>query len=311
MKRRVWLAAGALLPLGLAAQPWPSRPVHLIVAYPPGGVSDEIARMLAERLRVVLAVPVVVEHRPGAGGAVAMAALARAAADGHTLCFSAISPLTALPRPSRVDHDLLAGIAPVAGVMTTPVLVVGTPALAEDRFDAVLARARARPGSVRWATSGLGTAGHAVLEQVRRASGVELTHIPYKGGGQQIGDALAGQFELLSTNVAPAQLAYVRAGRLKPLAVGAPARLGVLPEVPTLAELGFPDANLASVFGVFAPAGTPPEVLDRLNAAINRALAEPALRQRVLSSSNTPAGGSRRSFAELIAREARRARASR
>lgn len=276
-------------------------PLRLMVAYPPGGVSDEIARALARRLEADLETPVLVEHRPGAGGAIALQQLARAPADGRTLAFCAIAPLTQA-REVPLGFDPVRDIAPVAQVMLTPLLLVGTPALEATSFAAMLDVARRR--GVRWATSGPGTTGHIVLERVRAAvAGADITHVPYTGGGQQIADALGGQFEVLSSNVGAAQLRFLAAGRLQALAVGAPRRLPVLPQVPTLAELGFAQANLASVFGLFAPGATPRRTVDRLNAAVLRALAAPELRQRLLAVNNLPGGGSADDFAALIARE--------
>lgn len=301
-------AIPALLALGpwLAfAQPaWrPTQPLRIIVVYPPGGLSDGVARSLVERLALQLGVPVRVENRAGGGGSVGLQALARAPADGHTLAFSAVSPLTLRPHLGAVGYDPFRDIEPVASVMLTPVLLVGTPAFTGRDFSELLAQARARPNGLRWATSGLATAGHLVLEQVQLGSGVAVTHIPYKGGGQQLTDALGGQFELLSTNVAPAQLSHIEAGRFKALAVGAPHRLEVLPQVPTFAELGLPQANISSLFGLFAPGGTPVEVLDRLNREINEAVQTPAIRERLLASDNLPALGDRASFVRRIAQE--------
>jgi len=278
--------------------------VRLVVAYPPGGLSDEVARALAAPLAADLGMPVRVEHRPGAGGAVAMEMLARAPADGRTLVFCAASPLALLPQLGPTNYDPQRDIAPVAAIMATPVLVVGTPALAAASFNAMLDIARAQPGALRWASSGLATTGHLVLEQVCLSAGVEITHVPYKGGGQQLTDALAGQFELLSSNVAPTPLEHVRSGRLRALAVGASRRLPALPAVPTLAELGHADANLQSRFGLFVRGGTPVALVERINAAANRALALPALRDRLLAASNLPLGGSAAAFAEQIAAEA-------
>lgn len=312
LRRRQLLAWGAApLAGGLAAlgsgtalgQGWPAGPVHLVVAYPPGGVSDAAARLLAEPLSARLGVPVLVEHRAGAGGALALAALARAAPDGQMLVFSAISPLTSPEADAPGTVALRAQLAPVMSVMATPVLVAGTSALAGDDFAALLAAAR-RPEGLRWATSGPRTVGHRVLEAVLRAAGGQITHVPYKGGGQQITDALGGQFEVLSTNVGPQQLAHCQAGRLKPLAVGAPARLPVLPQVPTLAELGLPQANLVSLFGLFAPAGTPGIRLQRLNEEFNRALRQPPLRAALQAADNLPTGGSAEDFARRIEEEA-------
>jgi tripartite-type tricarboxylate transporter receptor subunit TctC len=280
-----------------------SQPIRVLVAYPPGGLSDEITRVLADKLALRLGVPVLVEHRPGAGGAVAMRLLARAAPDGHTLCFSAITALSTVPHLTEAGYDPLRDIAPVAAVMATPVLVVATPALHARSMADVVAHARAWPGSVRWATSGVGTTGHLVLEQVRAATGVEFVHVPYKGGAQQITEALGGQFELLSTNVAPAQLELVRSGRLTALAVGAPARLDVLPDVPTLAELGMERANLMSLFALFAPAHTPAAVIERLNDEVNRALKDDDLRQRLRAASNAPAGGEPDELGRRVERE--------
>lgn len=297
------LAGAAALHPGAAQALWPTQALRIIVVYPPGGLSDGMARSLAERLALQLGVPVRVENRAGGGGGVGMQALARATPDGHTLAFSAVSPLTLRPHLGAVGYDPFRDIEPVASVMYTPVLLVGTPAFSGQSFADVLAQARERPQALRWATSGVATAGHLVLEQVQIGSGVAVTHIPYKGGGQQLTDALGGQFELLSTNVAPAQLRHIEAGRFKPLAVGAPQRLDVLPQVPTFAELGLPHANITSLFGLFAPGGTPAALLDRLNAEINQAVQTPLIRERLLASDNLPATGDRSAFVGRIREE--------
>ncbi|WP_439587625.1 Bug family tripartite tricarboxylate transporter substrate binding protein [Hydrogenophaga sp.] len=297
------MLAGAALRAMAAGPSWPTQPLRIIVVYPPGGLSDGVARSLADRLAAQLGVPVRVEHRAGGGGSVGMQALARATADGHTLAFSAVSPLTLRPHLSAIGYEPFRDIEPVASVMYTPVLLVGTPAFSGDSFADLLAQARARPKALRWATSGLATAGHLVLEQVQIGAGIEVTHIPYKGGGQQLTDALGGQFELLSTNVAPTQLRHIEAGRFRPLAVGAPHRLDALGQVPTFTELGLPNANITSLFGLFAPSGTPEAVLERLNAEINVAVRAPEIRERLLASDNLPALEDRSSFVRRIAHE--------
>jgi len=307
-RRRAGLLA-ALLGLsttGISAQGLvrTGRAVRLTVAYPAGGVSDETARELALRLGSRLGVPVLVDHRPGAGGAVAMEALSRAGADGLELVFCAITPLLQQPQPGPARYDPVHDIAPVAAVMRTPVLVVATPAFAGQSIADLVAAARREPGRIRWATSGHGTTGHRVLEQIRVAAGVDITHVPYTGGGQQITDALAGHFEVLSSNVAARQLAYLREGRWRALAVGAPQRLPVLPDVPTLAEAGYPSANLSSLFGVFASGKAAPARLDQWNVDINAVLGQADFRQRLLASGNLPAEGSRGAFIRRIAAEA-------
>jgi tripartite-type tricarboxylate transporter receptor subunit TctC len=304
LSRRSLLAALSSLALPLAAQtPWPAKPVRIIVAYPAGGVSDAIARLLGEKLAAQLGQPVLVENRAGASGTIGMEAVAKAAPDGYTLGFSAISPLVLSPHLGKLAYDPLKDIVPVASVMYSPVLLLATPASSARDFGHLLAAARARPGELRWATSGAASLGNIMLEQLQAAAKVQFTHIPYKGGGQQITDALGGQFEVLSVNPAPALMQHVKAGKLRPLAVGAPARLEALPNVPTLGELGYPAANLTSVFGVFAPAGLPRALLEQLNAEINKALALPDLRSRLIGSENVPTGGGARDFAREIASE--------
>jgi tripartite-type tricarboxylate transporter receptor subunit TctC len=282
---------------------WPTRPVHLVLAYPPGGVSDAVARELAQDLSQRLGMPVLVEHRPGAGGALAMSHLARAVPDGHTLCFSAITPLTLLPQSGPVPFDPRKDVVPVVSIMLTPALVVGTSRVRGATLAEVIAWARQRRHALRWATTGVGTTGHLILEQVRQASGADIVHVPYKGGGQPLSDALAGHFDVLSSNVGPLQLGYVRAGRLSALAVGGPGRVAVLPKVPTLAEQGYAQANRASVFGVFAPGGTPAALVDRINEEFNRSLTTSGVKAQLEAVSNVPTGGSAAEFAAQIEQE--------
>lgn len=300
-------AAVALgLPGRVRANPWPTGPVRITLAYPPGGVSDSVVRDLASRLSARTGVPVTVDHLPGAGGALALRALARGRADGQQLCFCAISPLTVQPHISPAQADLPTLVAPVAAVMATPVLVLGTPALGGAGFKAMVAHSLQPGRAVRWASSGVATTGHLVLEHVRQGSGGQFVHVPYKGGGQQINEALAGHFEVLSSNVAPAQIELVKQGRLSALAVGAPAPLAVLPATPTLAQLGFVSANLGSVFGLFAPAATPPELLDRINARVAEVLQDTELRDRLLAGGNLPLGEPRAQFLRDIDEDTRR-----
>jgi tripartite-type tricarboxylate transporter receptor subunit TctC len=307
LTRRTALAAAALAALALSAraQPaWPTRPLRLIVPYPPGGVSDVIARALAEKLAAQIGQPVVVENKAGASGTIGMDALAKAAPDGYTIAFSAISPLVLSPAVGKVPYNPEHDIVPVASVMMSPVLVLAAPANAARDFRDLLGRAKDAPGAVRWATSGEASLGHLMLEQLQAAAKVQMTHIPYKGGGQQITDALSGQFEVLSVNAGPAITEHIKSGRLRPLAVGSPRRLDSLLDVPTVSELGYARANLSSHFGIFAPAGVGPRLLERLHAEVTVALESPDLRNRLLASENVPVGGSARDFARQIAAQA-------
>jgi tripartite-type tricarboxylate transporter receptor subunit TctC len=278
--------------------------VRIIVPYPPGGVSDLVTRAIADKLSPALGQSVIVDNKAGASGTIGMDALAKAQPDGYTLAFSAISPLTLSPYVGKVPYDAEKDFTPIAGVMVSPVLLLATSAAGARDFRELLAQAREKPGAIRWATSGQGSLGHLMLEQLQAAAKVHMTHIPYKGGGQQITDALGGQFEVLSVNAGPSLDEHIRAGKLRPLAIGAPKRLDTLPNVPTLAELGYPAANLSSQFGFFGPAKLPAPVLERLNAEINKALATPEVHQRLVASENVPTGGSARDFARQVAAEA-------
>lgn len=302
--RRSVVAALGLSLFAMAAQPQVvPKTVRLIVAYPAGGVSDVVARALADKLAAQLGVTFVVENKAGASGTIGMDAVAKAAPDGATLGFSAISPLVLNPHLGKSPFDPMKDIAPVASVMYSPVVLLATPATGTRDFRTLLDDARARPGAIRWATSGQASLGHVVLEQLRAAAKIDVTHIPYKGGGQQLNDAIGGQFEILSTNAGATVSAQIQAGRLRPLAVAAPARLDKLPKVPTLAELGYPAANMSSLFGVFAPGGTPSILIEKYNVEINKALNSPDLRAKLLATDNVPTGGRIEDFADEIASE--------
>jgi tripartite-type tricarboxylate transporter receptor subunit TctC len=298
------IAAATIASIAAAAMgQTPPRTVRMIVGYPAGGVSDSVARALADRLSTQLGVTMVVENRAGASGTIGMDAIAKAAPDGATLGFSAISPLVLSPHLGKLPYDPRKDIQPIASVMYSPVLLLGTSASTSKDFAGLVADARARPGAIRWATSGPASLGHVMLEQLRAAAGIDVTHVPYKGGGQQMNDALGGQFEILSTNAGATLSPHIQAGRLRPLAVGAPARLDRLATVPTLAELGYPAANLSSLFGVFAPAGLPSALALRYTAEIDKALKSPELRAQLMATDNVPTGGTAADFAQAIAAE--------
>lgn len=284
---------------------WPSRPIRLVVSYPAGGVSDVVARALGEKLTASLGQPVVIENKAGAGGAIGLDQVVKSNPDGYTLGFSSISPLTLSPHLGKPLFDAQKDITPVVSVMYSPVLLLGTTRLTAKSFPEMLAQAKANPGDVRWATAGLASLGHIMLEQIADQSKTQITHVPYKGGGQQLNDGLSAQFEVLSTNAGPAVMQHIKAGKFKALAVGAPSRLDSLPQVPTLAELGYKNANTTSVFGIFAPAGVPAPVLARLNAEVNKVLALPEMRQRLEATDNVPTGGKAADFAKQIEAESK------
>jgi tripartite-type tricarboxylate transporter receptor subunit TctC len=301
--RKAWAAMILFAAASMAQAQVVPKTIRMVVAYPTGGVSDIVARALAARLGAQLGSTVVVENKAGASGTIGMDAVAKAAPDGATLGFAAISPLVLNPHIGKSPFDPQKDIAPVASVMYSPVLLLATEATGTRDFRTLIDDARARPGAVRWATSGQASLGHIVLEELRAAAKVNITHVPYRGGAQQMNDALGAQFEILSINAGPAVAPHIRSGKLRPLAVGAPARLESLPKVPTLGELGYPEANLTSLFGVFAPAATPPILIAKYNAEINKALASPELRAKLTATDNVPTGGGAEAFADEIAAE--------
>ncbi|MGD9942510.1 MAG: Bug family tripartite tricarboxylate transporter substrate binding protein [Burkholderiaceae bacterium] len=310
MDRRRSLAALATLSAmsaigrpGAAQQTWPAKPIRMIVAYPPGGASDTVARLLGPKLAAALGTQVVVENRGGAAGSIGMDAVAKAASDGYTIGFAAVSPLTLNPHVMRVAYDPQKDVIAVASVMFSPVYLMATPLFSGKRFDDIISQSRAHPGGLRVASSGVASVGHLMLEQIRERFRIDITHVPYKGAGQVLTDALSGQFELFTTNPNVSLHPHIERGTLRLLAVGAPKRLDSYPQVPTLAELDAPAANLTSTFGLFAPAGTAPEIIRRLNDETNKALTDTELRERMLRSDNVPAPTAQIDFARLILNE--------
>ena len=282
---------------------WPEKTIRVIVAYPPGGVSDAITRAISEKLGERLGVSFVVENKGGAGGTIGMNDVARAAPDGYTIGFSSVSPLALSPAIRKTPYDPQRDIAPIASVMVSPVILLGTKAFSGKSVADLVSQSQAAPGSLRWATSGQGSLGHLMLEQLQQSAKIEVTHVPYKGAGQQLTDALGGQFELISTNMSPALKANVANGTFVPLAIAAPARIDSLPQVPTFNELGYAAANKMSVFGFFAPGGTPEAIVAKLNAQINQIVATPEIQKLLVDSDNIPATGTPQQFVRDIQTE--------
>ncbi|WP_156919980.1 Bug family tripartite tricarboxylate transporter substrate binding protein [Comamonas composti] len=309
MQRRQLLLAGLAAAAGAhghawaSTSAWPTKPVRLIVPFPPGGTTDAAARLIAEHMGPTLGQPLVVENRPGAGGVTGMDVLAKAN-DGHTICFAPISPLTLLPYLSSAPYNAQKDFAPLGSVMYTPVYILATTAFTGKTFEDVLTQARARPGKLSIGTPGLGTLGSLMVEQIKRNAKVDLLHVPYKGDSQLIADAVGAHFDLLTINPSPNLNGLITQGKLRILAVTGPARLPSLPQTPTLAELNLPQANMTSRFGMYAPANTPPELVQRLNTEINRILALKNVQEQLTSRDNVIAPMSPAQFEELLKKEA-------
>jgi len=276
-------AAATLMPMIAAADEYPSKPIRLIVAYGAGSGADTIARILAEHLQGALKGSVVVDNRPGAGGAIGTQSVARAPADGYTLIL-APTTLTVSPHMQATPaYDAVKDFAPIMRVAILPMTVVTAADAPFKTLPELVAQAKARPGQLNYATSGKGSPSHLEVELLRKHFGIQVRDVPYRTGSQALTDLISGQVSFYFP-VLPAALPQMESGRLRALAVGTPDRSPKAPDVPTLAELMHKPGYEASVwYGLLAPAGTPPAVIDRLHRATAQVLESPQLRQAVNS----------------------------
>lgn len=293
----LFVAGSALAAMPTFAQD--TRPVSLIVAYPPGGTSDAAARLLAEKLSPKLGRSVVVENRAGADGIIAMQTLARAQPDGNTIGFAAVSPFSITPHVRKLPFALDA-ITPLTAVMYSPAVLVATPALKIKNMQEMVAAAKAKPGMIRAGNSGSVSLGTLMFHELQKSAGIDITVVPYKGGGQLLTDAIGGQFELLFMNINTAVMQSINEGKLTALAVSGPGRSPSLTGVPTLAEQGYPSADMISAFGLFLPAKVPQETVDALSKSVNEVIADPQFRARLADMGNVATGGSPSEFAASI-----------
>src|SRR5882762_6049343 len=285
--------AGAVLlfvPLAVLAQTFPSKPVRIVVPFPPGGGADTLTRIMEPKLAAIWAQPAIIENRPGASGHIGADLVAKSAPDGHTLLMSSTASLT----EKNVDQ-----FAPVSLVSASPYVVTANPKVAAADIRGLIALAKASPGKLSFGSSGTGAASHLSAELFKSMAGVDLLHVPYKGTGQALTDLLAGHVNLM---FAPAQtvMPYVRAGKLKALAVTGSKRSETLPDLPTVAGSGLPGYEAVGWFGLLAPAATPKASVARASADVNRVLAMSDVREKMLGLGADPAGSTPEEFARFI-----------
>ena len=273
MKTTILIAAflAAAVPAAAAAQAYPSRPIRLIVAFPPGGSVDAVARVVAPRLSESLGQPVVIENRSGASGNIGMEAAARSKPDGYTLVLNTIPLVTNKSLFENLTWDPIRDFAPIGMVATSPHVLVVPPKTPARSVDELLKLVRANPGKLSYSSAGVGTTFHFCGEMFKDATHTFILHVPYRGGGPALVDALAGQVDMSFPTLAAA-LPHVKAGKLRALAVTDVARSPLLPEVPTMREAGIKDFQFTQWLALLAPAGTPAPIVARLNAALNKAL---------------------------------------
>jgi tripartite-type tricarboxylate transporter receptor subunit TctC len=298
------LAAVLAAPLLALAQPYPSKPVRVVVTFPPGSTPDIVGRALASRLQEAMGQPFVVENRAGAGGNIGADAVAKAAPDGHTLLVStngvfAINKALYRSMPFDPDRDL----APVSLLATAPQMLVVNPSLGVSGFKEYLEHARRNPGKLSYGSVGAGSASHLTMELLKSDAGVSLVHVPYKGFPPAVTDLLAGNIQTMFA-IVPGVLPHVKAGKMTGLAVTALKRSELAPDVPSVAELGYPQLESLAWIGLGAPAGTPPEVLGRLSAETVRVMRAPEVRGLLGKQGFDVVAGSPPEFAGWIRAEA-------
>ncbi len=288
------------------AQPYPSKPIHLVVPFPPGGPTDIVGRMVAQKLSDGVGQNVVVENRPGAGGTVGSASVAKAAPDGYTLLYGSTSTLAIAPSLYKnLSYDPQKAFAPISLVSSGPIIIAVNEKVPARTLKEFIALAKSSPGKLAYGSGGNGTPPHLAGELFKTVGGVDLLHVPYKGGGPAITDVAAGQVQAIFEGQV-ALMPHFQSGRVRPLAITGAKRSPALPDVPTATEAGLPkyDANFWS--GVVAPAGTPPEVIARLNSALVKALGSAEVRDTLTKQGLEPAGNAPREFAEHIRAEAQK-----
>jgi len=287
------------------AQEWPARPVTLIVPFTPGGNVDFAARLVAEKLRQSLKQSVVVENVAGAGGVVGVSRTVQAAPDGYTLVMGADSPISIahLVTPKTVPYDGLRDLAAVALVNSGPMMIVAKPGLPANNLNDLIALARAQPGKLNYGTSGVGTILQLAMERVKQQAGIDIVHVPYKGGAPIVNDLLGNQIDLAML-VAVSTVPLVKAGKIKGYAVTSKERLASAPEVPALAETpALKDFDMEVWLGIFAPAKTPPPIVERLNREINAAVNSPEVRAKFEENGARPGNLSVPQFKAFLERE--------
>ena len=272
----------SLFALSASAQGWPAKPVRIVVAYPPGGGIDVLGRQLADKLTPLWGQPVVVENKPGANTIVATDAVAKSAADGHTLLLTTDATFSINPHLyAKLPYDAQRDFAPVTMLVLLQQLLVAHPSLPANSVAELVALAKAKPGAINYASYGSGSQPHLAGEMLKNKAGIDLVHVPYKGISLAVPAVIAGEVQLTFAGIATS-MPQLKAGRIKALAIGGAARSPLLPQVPTFTELGYPEVETHAWFGLFVPAGSPREAVARIQQDTKKILDEPDFRQKQL-----------------------------